>query len=103
ESKGVQPTKICAAQHRSGSRGSNHSARPDRGGYTAERSHPANLSWKASTMTMITWHRFVLHHQALDFLRLGWCDRAPLSTERCTVSVLVSWLCSCPLVEPAQN
>jgi hypothetical protein len=60
---------------------------------------------------MITWHRFVLHHDALDYLRLGWCpslcdrslcDRSLAldSTPHGQYSVLLSWLCQCPLVEP---
>jgi hypothetical protein len=50
---------------------------------------------------MTSWHRFVLHHRADDYLRLGWCPSAALEgTPHGQYCVLMSWLCQCPPVEP---
>jgi hypothetical protein len=54
----------------------------------------------------ITWHRFVRHDRAGDYLRLGWCpslcDRSPAldGTPHGQYSVLMSWICQCRPVEP---
>lgn len=47
-------------------------------------------------------HRFVRHHDALDYLRLGWIPRATLDgTTHGQWSVHVEWICpTCPPIEP---
>ena len=45
--------------------------------------------------------RFVVHHRVLDYARLGWIIEDTM--EDChhgRYSILMEWLCDCPLVEP---
>ncbi len=57
-------------------------------------------------ITWTTWHHFVLHDRAGDYLRLGWCpslcDRSPAldGTPHGQYSVLMSWICQCLPIEP---
>lgn len=50
---------------------------------------------------MISHHRFVRHHSALDYLRCGWLALPTLDgTAHGAWSVHCVWLCGCPPVEP---
>lgn len=49
----------------------------------------------------ISFHRFVRHNQAEDYLRLGWIPLPTLiNTPHAEYSVHMAWLCSCKAVEP---
>jgi len=46
---------------------------------------------------MLETFRFVRHHEALDYCRLGWCPRPALDgTPHGQYSVMIEWLCACP-------
>jgi hypothetical protein len=45
--------------------------------------------------------RFVRHHDVVDHLRVGWCPSAALEgTHHSEHSVLVVWMCACPVAVP---
>jgi hypothetical protein len=47
--------------------------------------------------------RYVNHQRVLDYARLGWCIADTF--EHCyhgEFSILMMWMCPCPLVEPKQ-
>lgn len=49
----------------------------------------------------MTYFRYVPHHRALDYARLGWDIADTLDgTPHGFWSVLMIWRCGCPLVEP---
>jgi hypothetical protein len=48
--------------------------------------------------------RFVIHDRVLDYARLGWTIEDTM--EDChhgQYSILMEWLCNCPLVEPRKR
>lgn len=51
-----------------------------------------------------TLHRFVPHHQAMDYVRLGWLPLPSLrQTPHDAYSVHVIWLCDCVPHRPATH
>jgi hypothetical protein len=49
----------------------------------------------------MTLHRWVRHHVAMDYVRLGWLPLSTLDgTSHGAWSIHVVWLCSCKPIEP---
>ncbi len=46
------------------------------------------------------WFRFVPHHRVRDYLELGWNVATVDLGHHGEYSVLLQWLCACPLIEP---
>jgi hypothetical protein len=55
-----------------------------------------------ANMTPREWHvRYVSHYRIMEYLRLGWMVANDLGgTVHGEFSVLMSWPCSCKVVEP---
>lgn len=48
------------------------------------------------------WFRMVVHERVADYLALGWLQVADLGPIHGEWSVLMQWLCNCPLIEPTK-
>ena len=48
-----------------------------------------------------TFFRYVIHERVLDYLRCGWhISCVNIAPHHAQYGVLMTWLCSCKLVEP---